>query len=74
MSFTVKVVLARAAGSGEIDRDGPVEVLTRTTMLGLFDPHPTMLLQIEGASEAYFEADWEGDQLKIGRRVEDQGW
>ena len=74
MSFTVKVVLARAAGSGEIDRDGPVEVLTRTTMLGLFDPHAAMLLQIEGASEAYFEADWEGDQLKIGRRVEDQGW
>jgi hypothetical protein len=43
-------------------------------MLGLFHPHPAMLLRIEGAGEAYFEADWEGDQLKIGRRVEDQGW
>jgi hypothetical protein len=74
MSFTVKVVLARVAGSAEIDRNGPVEVLTRTTMLGLFDPHPAMLLQIEGASGAYFEAHWEGEQLKIGRRVEDQGW
>jgi hypothetical protein len=73
MSFTVKVVLVRVAGSAEIDRDGPVEVLTRTMMLGLFDPLPC-LFQIEGASEAYFEADWEGDQLKIGRRVEDQGW
>jgi hypothetical protein len=74
MSFTVKVVLARVAGSTEIDRDGPVEVLTRTAMLGLFDPHPAILQQIEGAGEAYFDAEWDGDQLKIGRRVEDQGW
>jgi hypothetical protein len=74
MSFTVKVVLARVPGSTEIDRDSPVEVVTRTALLGFFDPHPAILLQIEGAGEAYFDADWEGDQLKIGRRVEDQGW
>jgi hypothetical protein len=74
MSFTVKVVLARVAGSTEIDRAGPVKVLTRATMLGFFDPHPAMLMRIEGAGEAYFDAEWEGDQLKIGRRVEDERW
>jgi hypothetical protein len=74
MSFTVKVVLARVPGSTEIDRAGPIEVLTPTAWLGFFDPHPTILLRIEGAGEAYFDAEWEDDQLKIGRRVEDQGW
>jgi hypothetical protein len=74
MTFTVKVVLARVPGSAEIDRDGPMEVFTRAVPLGLFDPHPAVLLRIEGASEAYFAAEWDGDQLKIGRRVEDQDW
>jgi hypothetical protein len=74
MTFTVKVVLARVPGSAEIDRDGPMEVFTRTAPLGLFDPHPAVLLRIEGTSEAYFAADWDGDQLTIGRRVDDQDW
>jgi hypothetical protein len=30
--------------------------------------------QIEGASEAFFDADWQGDQLELGRRVDDQDW
>jgi hypothetical protein len=74
MSFTVKVVLARVPGSPEIDRDGQMEVLTRAAPLGFFDPHPAILRQIEGAAEAFFDADWEGDQLKLGRRVDDQNW
>jgi hypothetical protein len=74
MTFTVKVVLARVPGSDEIDREGPMEVLTRAAPLGLFDPEPAILRRIEGAGEAYFAAEWDGDQLKIGRRVDDQDW
>jgi hypothetical protein len=48
--------------------------LTPTAWLGFFDPHPAIMLRIEGAGEAYFDAEWDDDQLKIGRRVEDQGW
>jgi hypothetical protein len=60
MSFTVKIVLARVPGSIEIDRAGPIEVSTRTAPLGFFDPHPAILLRIEGAGEAYFDAVWGG--------------
>jgi hypothetical protein len=74
MTFTVKIVLARAPGTREIDRDGPMKLLTRTSLLGLFDPHPAILRQIEGAGEAYFDAEWEGDHLAIGKRVEDKSW
>jgi hypothetical protein len=52
MSFTVKVVLARVLGSTEIDRAGPIEVLTPTAWLGFFDPHPAILLRIEGAGRS----------------------
>jgi hypothetical protein len=51
-----------------------MEVLTRAAPLGLFDPEPAILRRIEGAGEAYFAAEWDGDQLKIGRRVDDQDW
>jgi hypothetical protein len=74
MSFTVKVVLARVPGTREIDRDGPMELLTRTSLLGLVDPHPAILRQIEGAGEAFFDAEWEDDKLEIGKRVEDKSW
>jgi hypothetical protein len=74
MTFTVKIVLARAPGTREIDRDGPMELLTRTELLGFFPAHPAILQQIEGAGEAYFGAEWEGDGLKLGRRVEDENW
>jgi len=74
VSFTVKVVLARVPGSGEIDRDGPMTILTRDAVLGVYDPHPDILRQIEGAGEAFFDADWQGDQLELGRRVDDQDW
>jgi hypothetical protein len=74
MTFTVKIVLARAPGTREIDRDGPMELLTRTELLGFFPAHPAILQQIEGAGEAYFGAEWEGDHLKLGRRVEDENW
>ena len=58
MTFTVKIVLARAPGTREIDRDGPMELLTRTELLGCFPPHSALLRQIEGAGEAYFAAEW----------------
>jgi hypothetical protein len=67
MTFTVKIVLARAPGTREIDRDGPMELLTRTELLGFFPAHPAI-------REAYFGAEWEGDGLKLGRRVEDENW
>jgi hypothetical protein len=74
MTFTVKIVLARAPDTCEIDRDGPMELLTRTELLGCFPAHPAILRQIEGAGEAYFDAEWEDDRLKLGRRVEDENW
>ena len=42
-------------------RYGPIEILRRDALLGFFDPHPDILRQIEGAGEAFFDADWEGD-------------
>jgi hypothetical protein len=56
MTFTVKIVLARVPSTREIDRAGPMELLTRTELLGFFAPHPAILRQIEGAGEAYFDA------------------
>ena len=47
-------------------------VRTRTGLLGFYSSHPEIIRQIEGAGEAFFEADWDGDQLGIGRRVPDQ--
>jgi hypothetical protein len=49
-------------------------VRTRTGLLGFYSSHPEIIRQIEGAGEAFFEADWDGDQLGIGRRVPDQDW
>jgi hypothetical protein len=40
---------------------------SREEKLRIFEPHPQIARQIEGAGEAFFEADW-----KDG--VEDQDW
>jgi hypothetical protein len=74
MSLIVKVVLARIPGTWEIERQAPMQVFTRTALLGFYDPHPEVLGQIEGAGQAFFEADWKGETLDIGRRVEDRNW
>lgn len=74
MPFVVKVVLACRPGTRDIEHNAPMLVQTRTAALGTFEPHPDILRQIEGRGDAFFEAEWDGDALNIGRRVEDQVW